>query len=550
MTAAAHKSPLPAVGDLLAQKYRIKRMLGAGGMGAVYMAHDESLGRDVAIKVLLPETSADKDSVVRFLNEARAAARIRNEHVPQVYEINKLENGSAYIVLEFLEGHDLGQVQKGWGTFPVHVAVDFIVQALEGIAAAHAMGIVHRDLKPANLFLTKHPDGSDCIKVLDFGISKTSDLAKSMGSDDGVTKTKALLGSPSYMAPEQFKNARGVDHRADIWSLGVILYKLLTNQKPFQGETPFELFEAVTQHTPQSLRSYRAEIPEGLEQAIFKCFARDPAQRFQNCAELAMALAPFGPPHVQASVDRICRTLQVSPNRTGQFSALSALVAPVGHVPLAPGDGSVSRSHVSQAGSYSHNLSQSHPSFGGASVSYSQSAGVSLSQSMSQSASFAGAGSLGGSQSLSEAGGAPPKSRAGLITAIVVLGLLVVGGGAFAAKLALDKKGEGAGTAQTATAQTAGTQTATAQTAGTPTATTAATTTATPTETAAAPQTATAQAAPSTPVVELPPTSPALPVDALPTATTAAAKPTATAHAPKPKPTASSGGDDILKMRR
>jgi serine/threonine-protein kinase len=541
MTAAAQKSPLPAVGDLLAQKYRIKRMLGAGGMGAVYMAHDESLSRDVAIKVLLPETSSDKDSVVRFLNEARAAARIRNEHVPQVYEINKLDNGSAYIVLEFLEGHDLGQVQKGWGTFPVHVAVDFIVQGLEGIAAAHSMGIVHRDLKPANLFLTKHPDGSDCIKVLDFGISKTNDLAKSMGNDDGVTKTKALLGSPSYMAPEQFKNAKGVDHRADIWSLGVILYKLLTNKKPFEGETPFELFEAVTQSRPVSPRSFRPEIPEALEQVIYRCFARDPAQRFQNCAELAMALAPFGPPHVQTSVDRICRTLQVTPNRTGQYSALSALTQGLGPVPVAPGDGSVSRSHVSQAGSYSQNLSQSNPSYGGASVSYSQNVGPSgsISQSGSQSASLSQSPSMGGSQSLSQGGAeaVPAKTGRGpLVAVVVVLGLLVVGGGAFAAKLAMDKKSTGGDAPPPPTTTQA--------------ATTPPTQTAAPTETATQAQTA---QPPATTALEIPPTPSATSIDALPPATTATAvptaKPTSTGHAPKPKPTAS-GGDDVLKMRR
>src|SRR5580693_7216018 len=167
--------------------------------------------------------------VARFEREARTAVKIKSEHVARVIDVGQLESGSPYMVMEYLEGEDL----QGWlekqGRLPIERAVDFLLQACEAIAEAHAMGIVHRDLKPANLFCIRRPDGTLSIKVLDFGISKAA------GASMGMTSTQAVMGSPLYMSPEQMGSSKGVDARSDIWALGVILFELVTGRVPFDG---------------------------------------------------------------------------------------------------------------------------------------------------------------------------------------------------------------------------------------------------------------------------------------------------------------------------
>src|SRR5262245_60344965 len=203
-------------GDLLAGKYRIQKVLGRGGMGVVVAAVHAQLGQQVAVKFLLPEACAHPEAIGRFLREARAAVRIQSDHVARVLDVGELETGAPYIVMEFLRGSDIGEIVETSGPLSMPDAIDYVSQACEAIAEAHTLGIVHRGIKPRNLFLTRRPDGSGFVKVIDFGISKaTQDQVP--GESSSLTATTAMLGSPRYMSPEQLRSAKKVDHRTDIW---------------------------------------------------------------------------------------------------------------------------------------------------------------------------------------------------------------------------------------------------------------------------------------------------------------------------------------------
>jgi len=302
---------VPSPGDVVGAKYRIERVLGAGGMGVVLSAVHLSLQERVAIKVLAPELAASGDAVARFVREARAACRIKSEHVARVSDVGTLENGVPYLVMEYLEGRDLSQLLTERKRLPVTDAVDFILQACEALAEAHLIGIVHRDLKPANLFLTTRLDGSPCIKVLDFGVSKVTHSPGSAGSV-GQTQAAAVMGSPLYMSPEQLRAARSVDLRSDIWALGVIAYELLAGKPPFAGETLPEVSVKIAVDRPEPIRAARREVPAGAEAAILKCLEKDREKRFRDVGELASALAPFGPEGAAGSAARIRRVLASS----------------------------------------------------------------------------------------------------------------------------------------------------------------------------------------------------------------------------------------------
>src|SRR5215831_21397407 len=211
---------VPRLGEVLANKYRVLEGLGAGGMGVVLLVEHMELGQRMAIKMMRPDAVGDVGAVTRFLREARAAAGLESEHVVRIFDVGTLESGVPYMVMELLRGEDLSRVLHANGPLPISEAVDYVLQACHAIAEAHGLGIVHRDLKPSNLFLTRRSDGSPLIKVLDFGVSK---IAAAEGRND-LTCSNAVLGSPVYMSPEQAKNARSVDARADVWSLGVILH--------------------------------------------------------------------------------------------------------------------------------------------------------------------------------------------------------------------------------------------------------------------------------------------------------------------------------------
>ena len=312
-----HAASLLLPGALLAEKYRIERELGRGGMGIVYLARHVALDQSVAIKVLVGRGAED---ATRFLREARAAAKLGSEHVARVTDVGAAEGIGPYMVMEYLVGSDLGQVLATGGPLSLIAAVDAIVEAAEALAEAHASGIVHRDLKPANLFLARRSDGTEVIKIIDFGISKITELTD---ATPVLTQTRALMGSPYYMAPEQLRSARDVDGRADVWSLGVALYELLSGRRPFQGATMGAVFARVLETSPPPLSRERADVPVEVSDAVDRCLQRDPNERFQHMGELALTLAPFGSARAHAAAGRAC-SFPTFPGRPASIPAGAA----------------------------------------------------------------------------------------------------------------------------------------------------------------------------------------------------------------------------------
>jgi len=296
-------------GQVLDGKYVVEKVLGCGGMGVVVRAYHRILDDRVAIKFLLPEATLVPEAVARFTREARAATKIKGEHVVRVIDVGQFQTGEPYIVMEYLQGRDLGQVVRERGPMPVAEAVDYVLQGCEALAEAHALGIVHRDLKPANLFVTKHPDGSALVKVLDFGISKLTNAAGS-GPDLGLTKTSAMMGSPLYMSPEQMASARDVDAGTDIWAIGAVLYELLSGRPPFDAETLPQLCAMVLQSRAAPLDEVRPEVPAEVARIVDRCLEKDRAKRFRDVGELARALRDFAPRRARVSVERISRILE------------------------------------------------------------------------------------------------------------------------------------------------------------------------------------------------------------------------------------------------
>ncbi len=244
-------TPLPVKpGEELLGKYRVERVIGTGGMGAVVAATHLELEQTVAIKFLYTHAQNHPEALARFKREARAAVKLRSEHVARVIDVGQLESGAPFIVMEYLEGEDLGDVILARGALASNEAVGFVLQACEAVGEAHSLGIVHRDLKPKNLFLTKTAKGLPLVKVLDFGISKLI-----TGDDLSLTRTQSVIGSPNYMSPEQLRSARDVDQRADIWALGAILYELLTSHVPFPAETVTQLTAMVIADPPTPIES-------------------------------------------------------------------------------------------------------------------------------------------------------------------------------------------------------------------------------------------------------------------------------------------------------
>ncbi|MGA2450419.1 MAG: protein kinase [Polyangiaceae bacterium] len=309
-------------GDVIAGKYRIKKLLGSGGMGVVVAAQHMQLGEPVAIKFLRPEALLHTGIVARFAREAKAAVRIKSEHVARITDVGTLESGAPYIVMEYLQGGDLQSWVRHRGVLSVEQAVEFVLQACEAIAEAHTLGIIHRDLKPANLFCIRGADDLLSIKVLDFGISKMTDVADGE-AEGGATTTSAILGSPHYMSPEQARSSRDVDARTDIWSLGVVLYELLTGALPFASESVPGVFVKIATEPPPPLRPRRPDLPGAFEQIVQKCLQKDRDLRYRNVAEFALALAPFAPKRSVASVERIERIAR-GPGKSRQALELAS----------------------------------------------------------------------------------------------------------------------------------------------------------------------------------------------------------------------------------
>jgi serine/threonine-protein kinase len=297
-------------GDILVGQYRVERVLAIGSTGVVVAAHHIQLDEKVALKFLLPESLGNSEAVARFAREARAAMKIKSEHVARVMNVGTLPNGAPYMVMEYLTGEDLAAWLQEQGPLPVEQAVEYVLQACEAIAEAHALGIVHWDLKPANLFCIRRTDGRLSIKVLNLGISKMTDTTGS--AQRPVTSTSGLIEWPFYMSPEQMRSPNDVGAPTDIWALGVVLFELMTGLTPFTADTVRELANKIASAPTPAIRSFRPDVPDGLEATIFKCLEKDPLQRYTNVAVLAWALLPFAPSWANESVERISRALGLS----------------------------------------------------------------------------------------------------------------------------------------------------------------------------------------------------------------------------------------------
>jgi serine/threonine-protein kinase len=289
-------SPPVAPGRIIGERYRVGPLLGGGGMGVVCEAIHIGLDVPVAIKFIRPDLRDNSEYVQRFLNEARRAATLKNEHVARVHDVGQLESGELYLVMERLDGVGVDALIREHGPLPQIDAVNLVLEACEGLSEAHAAGIVHRDIKPENLFLARRADGKRTLKILDFGISKqTTDDAPS-----SLTNSERSLGSPWYMSPEQMIDTSSVDHRADVWSLGVVLFELLTGTRPFEGGSVPEVCAGVLTAPAPALRARRPDADPGLEAIVLRCLAKNPAERPANVTALAHELEPFASPRTAA----------------------------------------------------------------------------------------------------------------------------------------------------------------------------------------------------------------------------------------------------------
>ena len=351
-----------APGTILLGKYRIDELIGTGGMGNVVRASHLYLQQAVAIKVLLPQMAESESTKARFLREAQATVKLKSEHSARVMDVGTSPEGVPFMVMEFLEGNDLNQILRHHGPQTPSIVVDLMLQACEGIAEAHALGIIHRDIKPSNFFITRRPDGSMLLKILDFGISKTP-----VGYDE-LTGTQTVIGTPSYMAPEQMKSGRSADPRSDIWSIGIVMYQLINGRPPFSGESYAELVLKVGLEPPSPML---VPLPAGLGEVIYRCLQKDPNARYQNVGELARMLAPYAtdPQSAAQSAVRAARILQ---NRGAQMMSTMNGRQPIGMqgsplssagglttpVPISPAQLTPRSWSPSQATSLSHGAGQ------------------------------------------------------------------------------------------------------------------------------------------------------------------------------------------------
>ncbi len=276
-------------GTTLGEKYRLDRVIGAGGMGVVFAATHVQLRSPVAVKVLRREQSDDPRAASRLVHEAQTIASLRSEHVARVFDVGE-HDGAPFLVMELLDGRTVQDVVRDEGSLACARAIDIAIQACHALGDAHSRGIVHRDVKPSNLFLTAG-NSSELLKIIDFGIAKAHRFGGDVASLE--TRTGTLLGSPSFMSPEQIRSSAVVDARSDIWSLGIVLYFVLTGQRPFDATSLLDLMTLVVHERHPALRAIRHDVPEAIEKVVDRCLEKDPERRFSSTAELARALAPF-----------------------------------------------------------------------------------------------------------------------------------------------------------------------------------------------------------------------------------------------------------------
>jgi serine/threonine protein kinase len=287
----ADRLTLPQPGDVIAGKYRIDCAIGSGGMGAVFQVTHRVTGKRFALKWLLPQMTAHSDAAHRFIREAQVAGRFEHPSVVEVYDVGS-EGDSFYMVMELLEGESLAERVDRAGPLSVTEACELLIPCMRGVAEAHGAGIVHRDLKPANIFICRADrHARECAKVLDFGISKMSG-APGGELGEGMTKSGTLIGTPHYMPLEQMRG-RAVDHRADIYALGVVLYQVLSGNLPYPADSFSDLVLMLAHETPLPLEKVVPRLPRGLAQVIARAMAREAADRYQSIDDLIAALEPY-----------------------------------------------------------------------------------------------------------------------------------------------------------------------------------------------------------------------------------------------------------------
>ncbi len=317
-----------AIGDTIAGKYEIRGLIGKGGIGCVLRAYHRGLDEPVAIKVLNAQALRDTQMRERFHREARAAAKIKSDHIARVFDVGTMAGDIPFLVMELLEGSDLGVRIDKTGPLRVTDAARYVMQACEAIAEAHLLKIVHRDIKPENLFIAERRHGGETTKVLDFGISKS--VSQNAHS---VTSTSAALGSPLYMSPEQLRSPRDVDHRTDIWSLGVSLHEMTTGLPPFSSDTLAGLALKIVTEEMAPLSSHGPVIDPAFDRVVRRCMAKAVDDRYATVAELVRDLAPFCPEQGEISVRRtaalLARSGDVPMSDVSQFERTVSLPEPV-----------------------------------------------------------------------------------------------------------------------------------------------------------------------------------------------------------------------------
>jgi serine/threonine-protein kinase len=296
-------------GVLVSGKYRIEKLIARGGMGLVYRASQPMIARRVALKVVRPELLSHPDAADKLINEACVMGQFQNDHVCRILDAGRLEDGAPYLVLEYLDGTDLRVLLNRENRIEPRRAVDWMMGLLEALAEAHALGIVHRDVKPENLVLAQTPSG-ESVKLLDFGICFARHVP---GADERRFSAGNSVGSPHYMAPEQISSPDSSDHRIDIWSVGVVLFELLSGEPPFEGDSAMSICAQVLAREPVALTQLVPSLPAGLAQIVARCLSKEPDQRYADVLELAEALAPYATDGASEALPRIRRTLSYTP---------------------------------------------------------------------------------------------------------------------------------------------------------------------------------------------------------------------------------------------